>query len=71
MRKTGPAGQRVKYFVHCLAQSPRPATCCTDIQADLVYSHNGYDVTSYFRSAFIEVRKTVENAASDGFWVEF
>ena len=37
------------------------------IHADLIYSHAGYDVTSYFRSAFIEVRKTVENAASDGF----
>ena len=27
----------------------------------------GYDVTSYFQSAFTEVRKTAENAASDGF----
>ena len=27
------------------------------IHADLVYSRTGYDITSYFRSAFIEVRK--------------
>ena len=32
-----------------------------------MYSHAGYDFTSYFRSTFIEVRKTAENAASDGF----
>ena len=32
----------------------------------MVYSHTGYDAASYFRSAFIEVRKTTENAASDG-----
>ena len=31
----------------------------------------GYDVTSYFQSAFIEVRKTAENAASDGFGSNF
>ena len=47
--------------------SPRPATCCTVMHADLVYSHTGYDVTSYFRPAFAEVRKMVKNAASDGF----
>ena len=36
------------------------------IHADLVYSHAGYDITSYFRSAFIEVqKKTSESAASD------
>ena len=27
----------------------------------------GYDVTSYFPSAFAEVRKTAENSASEGF----
>ena len=31
----------------------------------------GYDVTSYFRLAFIKVRKTVDNAASDGFRSNF
>ena len=41
--------------------------CCTDTHADLVYSHTGYYIISYFRSAFIEVRKTTENAASDSF----
>ena len=30
------------------------------------YEHTGYDVTSYFQSAFIAVRKTTENAVSDG-----
>ena len=38
-----------------------------DIQDDLVFSHTGYDVTSYFRLAFMEVRKTTENATFDGF----
>ena len=28
-----------------------------DIHTELVYSHIGYDVISYFRSAFLEVRK--------------
>ena len=42
-----------------------------DIRPDLVHGHTGYDVTSYFRSAFIEVRKAVENAASDGFGSSF
>ena len=32
-----------------------------------VYNHIGYDVTDYFWMAVIEVPKTVENAASDGF----
>ena len=55
MHKTGPAGQ--------------PATCCTDIRADLV---NGrHDTTSYFRMAFIGVRQTAENAPSDGFVSNF
>ena len=31
-----------------------------DIQADLVDSNTGYDVTSYFWMAFIKVRTTVE-----------
>ena len=29
----------------------------------------GYDATSYFQLALIEVRKTAENAPSDGFWL--
>ena len=45
--------------------------CCTDIHADLVYSRTGYDVTRYFRSAFVEVRKTAENVASGGFVSNF
>ena len=42
-----------------------------NIRADIVFSHTDYDVTSYFRSAYIEVRKTSENAASDDFWSNF
>ena len=38
-----------------------------NLYTGLVYNHTGYDVTDYFRSAVIEVKKTVENAASDGF----
>ena len=37
------------------------------IQTDIVYSHTGYDVTSCFQSVFIQVRKTAENATTDGF----
>ena len=33
-----------------------------DICADLFYCLTGYDVISYFRSIFIEVRKKAENA---------
>ena len=29
-----------------------PTKCCTDIHAFRVYRHTGYDVISYFRSAF-------------------
>ena len=47
------------------------AKCCTDIHADQVYSDTGCDVTSYFRSAFIEIRKTAANAAFDGFGSNF
>ena len=36
------------------------------MHAGIVYSQTGYDITIYFQSAFIEVRKTAENAASDG-----
>ena len=32
-----------------------------------VYDHAGYDVTDCFRLAVIEIQKTVENAAYDGF----
>ena len=42
-----------------------------DIRVDLVYGRTGYDVTSYFRSAFTEVRKTAENVASDIFGSNF
>ena len=38
-----------------------------DICANIVETHTRYDVTSCFRSAFIEVQRTAENAASDGF----
>ena len=41
---------------------------CTDIHAYLVYSHTGYDVASYFQSAFIEVRKSGD---ADGFGSNF
>ena len=44
----------------------------TDIHADLVYNHSGYDVTSKFRSALFEVlTKTAKNAASDVFVSNF
>ena len=64
MRKTAPVGQRVKYFGDCLNQTHQ---ILRDIRADPICSHTGYDATSYFRSAFIEVRNTAENAACDGF----
>ena len=35
-----------------------------------VYKDNGYDVTIYFRSEVIGVRKTAENDASEGFNLE-
>ena len=62
-RKTGPVSQRVIYFEHCLSS--------VHIRVDIVDGHTGYDFTSYFRSAFTEVRKTAENAASDGFGQTF
>ena len=37
------------------------------MHVDLVYNRTGYDVTSYFRSAIIEVRKRVEMQPSTAF----
>ena len=42
-----------------------------DLHTGRVYNHAGYDVTDYFRLAVIEVKKTDENAASDGFGWHF
>ena len=39
----------------------------THIHTGIRINHTGYDVTDYFRFAVIEVKNTVENAASDGF----
>ena len=50
---------------------PRISKFYMDIHTDLVFSHAKYDVTSYFQSVFIEVRKTAENAPSDGFRSNF
>ena len=50
---------------------PRIAKFYTGIHTVMSYSHTGYDVTSYFRTAFTEVRKTAENAASDSFRSQF
>ena len=42
-----------------------------DIPADLIYSHAGYDITSYFWSAFIEVRENGWQCCLRTLWVEF
>ena len=41
-----------------------------DNHIDLLYSHTGYDVINYFRSDVI-AKKTIENAAFDGFGWNF
>ena len=41
-----------------------------DIHEEVVYIHTGCDVTNYFRSEVI-AKKTVQNAASDGFRCNF
>ena len=68
MRKTGPVGQRVTLFGYYLTQIHH---MLHGLHANLIYSRTEYDVTSYFRSAFMEVRETAENAASDGFGSNF
>ena len=45
----------------------RITTFYTLIEDNLSHKTTGYDVTSCFRSAFIEVRKIAKNASSDGF----
>ena len=42
-----------------------------EIHVNLVYAHPGYDVTSFFRSAFIEVRKKRRKCTFDGFESNF
>ena len=41
------------------------------MHADLLYNQIGYDLASYFRSAFIKVRRTAENATTDDFVSNF
>ena len=38
-----------------------------NLQTGRVYNHTGYDVSMHFRSEVMDVRKTAENAESDGF----
>ena len=52
MRKTGAVGKQSNNWATVLCKITE---FYTDIHAELVYSRNGYDVTSHFRSAFIEV----------------
>ena len=46
---------------------PRITEVYKNLHAGLVDNHTGYDITIDFRSDVIDVRKTVENVASDGF----
>ena len=55
----------VKESDNSVTVQPRLTKCCTYIRAHLLCSHTGYDIISYFRSAFIEVRKTPPMAAFD------
>ena len=70
---TASVGRRRRSFVnHKVSDSnisrtisPRITKFYTDIHTNLLNSHNGYGVSSYFQSAFIEVRKeTAEHASS-------
>ena len=47
--------------------SPRIAKFYMNLHTGQVYNHIGYDVTTYRRSEVIDVRKTAENAGSNGF----
>ena len=38
-----------------------------DIYSNILYSQTAQDITNYFRPE-VMAQKTVENAASDGFW---
>ena len=70
MRKTGSAGP-VQWSNNSATVKPRLIKCCKDINSDLVDSHTGYDVTSYFRSAFIEIREKQPKMLPPMVWVEF
>ena len=41
-----------------------------NLHTSRVYNHTGYDVTMYFRSGVIDVRKRAENDNSDGYNLE-
>ena len=47
---------------------PRITKIDTYIHYDELNSNTGYDVTDSSRLEVIEVQKTVENAATDGYW---
>ena len=55
----------IKYCTKCVKWARH---FCADIQADRLYSHTVYDVTSCFRLALMEVRK---NGHLRRLWVEF
>ena len=49
------------------ANSAKNHKIYTDIHVDLFYNHIRHNVVDCFRLAFLEVRKTVENAASTAY----
>ena len=63
MRKTNAAGKE---------SNDSATVCLRATYADVAYGHIKNDVTSYFRSAFIDVRKkTADNGSSEGFGSNF
>ena len=68
-RRSSPASSFTKWMARISReQFDLESPNSMDIHADLFYGRTGYDIISYFRSAFIEVRKKMtENTAFDGF----
>ena len=59
--KMGAAGKEAKSLIIWPLFDAESLNLCMDIHANLVYSHNRYDVTSYFRSALSKYDKTAVN----------
>ena len=61
--------ERLEYPIFKRTFWPRITKFCVDIHTDVLNSHTGYDVTNYFGRQLSW--KTVQNAASDGFFWNF
>ena len=65
------AGYDVTIYLYIVKQNAVIDKFHPDIRTDLLYSHTRYEIISYFRPAFIKVRKNVRKCPLRRLLVEF